>query len=250
VSTKNITKALTLFLLSIGLASATPILGTLNFTGGATVSLLALDFAPTGGGTGSVRSIPGAVGNTGSFSGLTDTSVGTILDRTEGSQPAGVPLLPPNGINNYLVFSVDLPSAIFRLDFVEPGTFTSAACSTNPALAAPQQTCTPPPVGTVVSPYNLTNFLDATGGISSSAAFSVRGTVLNSLTGEVSNFNGRFTATFDRPFQSLLADVLGGGTVTTPFSARFNVTAIPEPSTLVLVFAGVGLLAFGSKYRN
>jgi len=230
-------------LLSIGLASATPILGTLNFTGGATVSLTALDFAPNGGGTGSVRSIPGAVGNTGSFAGLTDTSVGAILDRTEGSQPAGVPLNPPNGINNYLVFA-DLPNAIFRLDFVEPGTFTSGQCLVAPA---PQQTCTPPPVGTVVSPYNLTNFLDAQGGVSSSAAFSVRGTVLNNLTGEVSNFNGRFTATFDRPYQSLLTDVLNGGSVTTPFSARFNVTAIPEPSTLVLVLAGAGLLAFGKR---
>src|SRR4051794_24653348 len=150
VSTKNITKALTLFLISIGLASATPITGTLNFTGGATVSLLALDFAPNGGGTGTVRSIPGAVGNTGSFSGLTDASVGFILDRTEASQLPGVPLNPPNGINNYLVFPTDLPGVIFRLDFVEPGTFTSTDCNAAPAR---EQTCTPPAVGSVVSPY-------------------------------------------------------------------------------------------------
>jgi len=101
-------------------------------------------------------------------------------------------------------------------------------------------------VGTVRSPYNLTNFLDAQGGISSSAAFSVRGTVL-SPQGDVTSFNGRFTATFDRPYQALLQDVFNGGSVTTPFSARFNVTAVPEPSTLVLVLAGAGLLAFGRR---
>jgi len=148
------------------------------------------------------------------------------------------------------VFTTDLPTAVFRLDFIAPGTYNSADCSTNVGLAAPGQQCTPPPVSGVISPYNLSNFLNASGTISSNAAFSVRGTVLNTTTSEVSAFTGVFTATFARPFQSVLADVLPpGGSVATPFSATFTVTAVPEPSTLVLVLAGAGLLAFG-KFRK
>jgi len=233
------------------LTSATPIVGTLNFTGSATVSLFALDFSPDGGGNGQVRSTPASNGNTGAFAGLNDTSIGFILDRTDATQPVGQTLNPPNGVNNYLTFPTALPNVVFRLDFILPGTFSSAQCNAAPAA---QQTCTAPPIpngsgGTSVSPYNLTNYLDASGQISSNAGFSVRGTVLNTLTNEVSNFNGTFTATFlNIPYQTTLSTVLSGGSVRVPFSATFVVTSIPEPSTLAMV-GGFALLA-GLKLRR
>jgi len=247
VRIKQILKEVTLIAVSVGVVSATPIVGTLNFTGGATVSQFALDFSPEGGGTGTVRSTPGSNGNTGAFAGLNDTSVGTILDRTDTTQPVGVPLNPPNGINNYLVFPTALPNVVFRLDFILPGSFSPAQCGAAPA---PQQTCTPPtgPTGQI-SPYNLTNYLDASGQISSSAGFSVRGTVLNTLTSEVSNFNGTFTATFlNTPYQQTLSTVLSGGSVRVPFSATFTVTSVPEPSTLAMV--GAFAVIAGLKLRK
>jgi len=252
VGIRKTLKTITLIAGSIGLLSATPIVGTLNFTGSATVNLFGLDFAPDGGGNGQIRSVPASNGNTGSFAGLNDTSVGLILDRTEATQPVGVPLNPPNGINNYVTFPIALPNAIFRLDFILPGAFSAAQCG---ALPAPNQQCTPPPTAPpgggapIVSPYNLTNYLDASGQVSSNAGFSVRGTVINTLTQEVSTFNGTFTATFlNTPYQSTLSQVLGGGQVRVPFSATFIVTAIPEPSTLAMV--GAFALIAGLKLRK
>ena len=81
---------------------------------------------------------------------------------------------------------------------------------------------------------------------SSSATFLVRGSA-NDIS-DPSPIDGYFVGTFTtqfttQPYQTVLATVLGGGTVTASYSANFSVTAIPEPATMS--FLGIGLVLIG-----
>ncbi|MBC7926039.1 MAG: PEP-CTERM sorting domain-containing protein [Bryobacteraceae bacterium] len=225
-----------LFSTTAMLATATPINGSFSFGGGATVNLTSLDFVPVGGGTGTIVTIPGP--NTGSFAALNGGfTFGSITDRTDVSQPVGQPL----SVTPYLTLAA-FPTYLFTLELVLPGQFSSAQCF---AAAANGQVCTVPPSGDSVSPYNLNNFTDATAGLSSSASFSVRGTVIDTSDNSLSNFDGVFTATFlGQPYQQTLGTVFLGGSVNVPFSATFNVTsAVPEPSSILLGLSGLAMIA-------
>jgi hypothetical protein len=229
-------------------ASATPITGTLNIAGTAVVSAFEIDFIPpVATGTGDIVILPG--GNTGDFSvfnvGFTP---GTLVDR-DSSQTAGTALNVPDWMT--------IPGFSFTLEFIRPGSFSSAACFDPPAN---EQNCTPPPndpdgpgpLPAVLSPYNLTNAIDATGNVSAKASFFVIGTVTNLLNpNDIGTFEGEFTTTLlNVSYQDLLTTVIAGGTVTAPFSARFEVTPIPEPSSLALALGGAVLLGTGLRRRQ
>jgi hypothetical protein len=256
LKTRKISSVALQLLLAVALAtgtiaSATPLAGQFNFSGTADVSLLGVDYTPpVGGGVGEIVVLPG--GNTGDFASLnTGVSFGEILDRDESSQPVGSNISVPN----WLTLAA-MPNLSFTLEFIAPGVFNSAQCF---AGAANQQTCTPPPFDAdgpggnpaIISPYNLTNSTNTTGGINSTASFVVSGQVMDTNTGELGVFRGIFNATFqDTPYQELLAAVLSGGTVTAPFSAQITVTAIPEPSSMALALGGAALLGAGLLRRR
>jgi hypothetical protein len=229
-------------------ASATPLDGKLNFSGTAVVSLLGVDFIPPiGGGTGDIVVLPG--GNTGDFAVFNaGPTIGTIDDRSEATQPVGVALNIPGWIT--------VPGFSFTLEFIRPGSFNAAQCFAAPAN---QQTCTPPPFDpdgagpepAIRSPYNLNNFIDANGSLSSTASFSVNGTAIDLTTSDMAAFQGVFNATFlNIPYQTLLNTVLAGGSITAPFSATLTVTAIPEPSSMALALGGIVLLGAGLVRRR
>jgi hypothetical protein len=124
----------------------------------------------------------------------------------------------------------------FSLDFVAPGTFSPAQCF---VPAAPGQTCSPP--GT---PFNLSNLSNGSGGINTSAAFNVSGTVTTPSSAQYA-YDGIFTSQFTGvSYQTLIAAINAGQAV--PVSYSLNVIAttssVPEPATLTLVAAGVLLL--------
>jgi hypothetical protein len=229
------------------MASASPLQGTLNFSGTAVVSLLGIDFIPpAGGGEGQIFVLPG--GNTGDFAVFNagPPTAGTLNDREESGLPdVGVPINVPGWL--------DIPGFSFTLTSIRPGGFSSAQCG---APAAAGQTCTPapfpydpdgpggdPPI-MLQSPYELTNNSVS----SSNAVFFVSGIAIGPG-GDMGNFEGQFTATFlDVPFQELLSTVLSGGTVTKPFSAQITVTDIPqvpEPSSMALALGGLALVGAG-----
>jgi hypothetical protein len=225
--------------------SATPVTGQFNIGGTARVTFTSLDFIPpVGGGTGIITTFPGA--NTGTFSVLNaGFTPGTLTDR-DASQVIGAPL----NVANWLVLSA-LPDLNFTLHEIIPGQFSSAACASAPAN---QQSCTLPPLGGSLSPYNLTNFVDAQAGLSSTASFSVRGTVTDP-TGPASNFVAVFTATFlGRPYQSLINDLTPGsggpGFVDAPFAATFTVAPVPEPGSMMLGFSGLALVGGSMLFRR
>lgn len=226
------------------IASATPLDGQLNFSGTAVVSLFGIDFIPpVGGGTGQIVVLPG--GNLGDYSVFNSgIFVGDIDDRDETTQGAGVPLNIPNWITLPMGYS-------FQLEFVQPGGFPSADCNSAPANG---QQCTIPPfdpgTGTLVSPYNLANFNDTTGGLDSSASFTVNGTAFGN--GESAAFEGVLNATYELPYQDLINALMNGESVTMPFSATLIVTssAVPEPSSLVLGLGGAALIGAGLLRRR
>jgi hypothetical protein len=233
-------------------ASASPLAGQLNIAGTGSVSLTGVDFIPpVGGGTGQIVVLPGA--NTGDFAFLNSPPIvlGSIQDRDESTQPVGQLINIPNWLNAS-TFS-------FTLRFIQVGTFSPLGCFAAPADA---QTCTPPafdpdgagPQPAIPSPYNLTNFEDTDGDIGSTASFTVNGTVVNTANGDTALFAGVFNATFQKiPYQTLLAQVLSGGSVNAPFTAQFTVRDIPqvpEPSSMAMALGGLVLVGAGMVRRR
>lgn len=235
-----------LILAASALVQAAPIAGTLKIGGEAEVTLTTIDFSPyvagpAVDGTGRVL-VTNTIG-TGVFAPLTFGEQGTILDRTVPPQPAGVPI----SISDWLVF--DDPTFRYALDLtlILPGTYSSADCFAAPANG---QTCTPDAPPPFVSPYNLSNFIDAGAGLSSNATFSVRGMIRDIDTGvNVAPFNGVLGAEFlGQSYQEVLATLFAGGSVLASYSG--TIEAIPEPSTATLAFIGAAALFIGRWHRN
>ena len=218
---------------ALSTAYATPISGTVNSTGVATVNLTSINFLS---GTFVPNLFLVSVPVSNSFTGLAGTT-GTISNLTNnitntGPQPVGVSFADPN----WMVFSSASPLIAFDLTFIAPGIDGSAGCSSS-AVGA---TCTP----FSFSPFNLQNTASGT-----SVAFSVAGNARNVSTGELNPFTGNFTTQITgQTIPQILAAINAGQSITNSYSANFIVTAVPEPGTILLF--GAGLIGLGLLQRR
>jgi len=215
------TLAVAVVLLLSQTALAIPI-GQFDLVGTVSFDADDIDWNPAGGGTGSATVIAPV---SGAFVGLAGTSA-TAKDLNSATQPTGVAFL----LADFLIFAA-APTLSLDLTYIEPGQFSSALCSAAPAAG---QICTP-----TGSPFNFVN-LPSGSGLSSILSFVVSGTASDGVS------DGPFTAVYTAQFvglsyQSVLATIVGGGSLTTSYSGSFEV--VPEPGTLLLVSAGLGLLA-------
>ena len=169
----------------------------------------------------------------GGFTTLAGTT-GTIDNITNPPTAVG-----PLNMPDYMTFAAD-PNISFTLTFLYGGTDGSADCSLAPAAG---QQCTPDVP--VLSPYNLNN----TTSTSSTASFNISGLEVDKTTGDTIPFVGIFSTQFPTDnYQTLLAAVDGGGTITTSFSASFATSTVPEPGTWIEFM--IGAVGIGLVYRK
>jgi hypothetical protein len=176
------------------------------------------------------KSTIGAGGLSGSFVGLGGTTVTIMPISNPPAVTDGAGFAP----QSFLSFDAAPALGTLPLNFIFAGINSAAACGLPPAVG---QTCS-----LAGSPFNFQN----TPGGGSTLGFVLSG--ISAPTG--SNWIGNFSSQFTVPYQSLLATLQGGGTLSSTYSATFNVTAIPEPGSLALVLGGLGILVSVSRRRT
>ncbi len=184
------------------------------------LSLTGIDFLPSGPPTGTVVVGPFS---SGSFAGLGGTQ-GTAKDLLFASQPVGVPI----SLTNFLTLAAR-PDISLELSFIFAGVGGTGSCG---AVPAPGQTCTP--AGSALDLVNLA-------GGTSVASFVVDATGRDAGSGQTL-MDGTFTFPLTVPYQAFLAQLGTGENVAGSFSASFGrsvaTTAVPGPSSLLLVALG------------
>jgi hypothetical protein len=209
--------------------------GVLNTTGTAEISLGSITFV---GGAMTINTP--ASSQQGDFTSLAGTGA-TIDNITNPPDATGVLATP---VTDFVTFAA-APNISFTFTDLLAGIDGAAGCSASPP--APGQECTPNVPAE--SPFNLQNTSSST----SSASFSIAGFEIDSLTNDTVPIFGTFTTPFASiPFQTLLAEVIAGGTVTTSFSAQFvtePVPSVPEPATQALMLGASLLAAAGFALR-
>jgi hypothetical protein len=197
---------------------------------------------------------------TGSFSGLGNqvVDINTLMDGPDPltQQPVNLPFTN----YNFIDFPSDPALPGLLANFMPEGSGGSSACSTNVALAAGGQTCTlnagtnpSIPGGSPFTFLNTQSSLNqAPVCCTSSATWNISGVTSDGT----ANWNGQFTATFVVPFQEVLNSFVTDGQVQDAYSGVLVVDVIPieevpEPKTLGLMGAGLGLLVLLSwKQKN
>ncbi len=225
---------------------ATPVSGTLNLNPTTLfgVNLTTTDFNYAGGTPSSATfgSFLVGPGSTDSFAPyIGDAGLVRSFDR------ADVPLGTPTALANFIQLPTPTPTIEFVLTELVPGSEGSADCGAAPAAG---QACTPPIPGG--SPFNLANVANGSGGLNATASLSFNVEAFNLITGETSNGQGVFDATFvDANYQELLATIEAGGVITGPYTGNFKITfaSTPEPSSIAFVGGGLLLLLAGLMRR-
>jgi hypothetical protein len=220
-----------LAVLGVPLAStASTISGVLSVTGTIEISNDSIAF-----GSNQFSVTSPASSQQGGFTALAGTT-GNIGNITNPPYATGVIFPTPD----FMTFAI-VPNITFTLLELEPGTAGAAGCTSTPPAAG--QMCTPSLPSQ--SPFNLFN-LSAT---SSIATFSILGVEVDSLTDTSTPVTGVFTVPLaGENFQTILATIAGGGTVSSSFAAQFttdtsSVPPVPEPGTLSMM--AIGMLAIG-----
>jgi hypothetical protein len=174
---------------------------------------------------------------------------GFIRSLSQATAPINQPILLPNFVSFNPAGTVIPPDIVLNLTFIFTGVGGQAPCLAAPAAG---QVCTPaiPALVTAANPLGLSAFTLFNTQIGSSVTFSVAGTALRVSTGEVSTFEGIFTAQFNEFYQEYLPVIAAGGTVTNSYSATFNAIpqTIPEASTVTMLLGG--LLLVGGIVRR
>lgn len=240
--------ALSFIVLSPASLSATPINGSFDIGGpAATVTALSLSFSCNPAITNAPCPAPADYGNfsvtssSGSF-GPYFTQGGYVHNLDNTAEPLNTNF----NLANFIIFSstagnpVIPPDIALDLQFIFLGVDGQSQCAAAPA---PGQTCTPiiPALVSASNPTGLSAFNLQNTQTGSSASFSVSGTARRISTGETSSFTGVYTAQFNVPYQTVLAQ-LATGSVTNSISATFLATAVPEPETTALVLGGLLVL--------
>jgi hypothetical protein len=202
--------------------------GVLNMTGTVQVSLGSIVFEDD---AFSINSPSNT--QQGGFTTLAGTT-GTIESITNPPTAVG-----PVDIPDFMTFGAD-PNITFKLTYLYAGTDGTAQCFIAPASG---QQCTPNVPAQ--SPYNLDNTTSS----SSTATFNIAGLEVDRTTGDTIPFVGIFSTQFPTDnYQTLLAAVDGGGTITTSFSASFATATVPEPGTWIEFM--IGAVGIGLVYRR
>jgi hypothetical protein len=229
---------------SPGLFAASIGTGSVNFTGSAGVSAVAVDFFgdPASGcssaGVGLLGCIAVNVPLTGAFAtGLTPLTVGgTIQDLVNP------PISGANFLSGFITFSNGI---FFDLTYIVPG----GAAPCDAALVNNANYSCTPVIGGVTSPFTLTNSSDAS---NASVFFNVQvdaytGTAATGTTPYVGAFN---TPSAGKNIAGILQDINSGATVNAAYSANFVGSDVPEPGTIALLGIGLGAIVLGSFRRK
>ena len=221
-----------------GPASAAPITGVLNIAGSATVTADAIDWSPAGTGEGVAVIFEDSEGY---FDGI---EVPIPLNTTDSLDlPAG-PFPVANFLNDF-----DTPIAQYDdLSFTLEGFVFPVLPVCGGAVGDdPGESC----VAFAGSPFTLTMGAD---GISTDINFNVFGSFVDLSFGDNGSLNdatGLYTANIsDMTPQQIQAEILGGGSVTSSYSAEFNAQAVPVPEPLALALTGFGLAASAYRLRR
>jgi hypothetical protein len=250
--------ALLIGAISVGL-SATTLTGQFTLVGTVTVTNSGLIEWTSNANVGSQSTISSTGTLSGSFAGLGNQTV-TVNTLTDGPNPAtNQPVNTPFANFNFIDFPSDPGFPALLANFMPLGSATNSACSTNPALAVANQTCTldasstPPILGG--SPFTFLNTETSSNQMpeccTSSATWNISGVTSDGQ----SIWNGQFNATFPYPYQQVLSNFVNNGQVADAYSGVMVVSieqieSVPEPTTLGLIGAGVALLWVGSRKRK
>jgi hypothetical protein len=163
-----------------------------------------------------------------------------MTSLSPANNPVGVTVNPPT---LFVTFAGPPNDISFYMSTLFNGVGGSGNCF---AAAAPGQLCNLP--GSAVT------FLNAIGG-TSSATISAQGFARHASDAGTGFANATplsmiFTAQFDVPFQSVIAQFSTNHILTSTYSANFAASAVPEPMTMSLVGFSLLALSVGIRRRN
>jgi hypothetical protein len=240
--------------------SATTLTGQFTLVGTVTVTTTGLIEWTSNSNVSNQATISSSGTLSGSFAGLGNQTV-TINTLTDGPNPVTMqPVNVPFNNFNFIDFTSDPSFPELYANYMPLGSDpTGAACSTNPALAVANQTCTLN-AGTVPSipggsPFTFLNTETSANQMpvccTSSATWNISGVTSDGQ----SIWNGQFNATFPYPYQQVLSNFASNGQVADAYSGVLVVSieqieSVPEPATLGFMGTGLALLWAGSRRRK